>query len=204
MLNLIKKDILLQKHLLIVYVGLIGLYLYVDMPLAVTIILTSSLFMFHSHYYDEKDKSNLLLNSLPYSRKEIVSSKYLEAILVIIPISIVGYVMYFIFNSSDFQFSWTILLSSLIGTMLFTACYLPFFYRFKQQHLLLIASVFIGLIVALMPAIIRIGNKYLSTQIEVIRSWNELQVYSVLGILSIILYVLSWRLTIRIYTKRAF
>ena len=204
MLNLIKKDVLLQKHLVVVYIGLIGLYLYIDMPLAITIVLTSALFVLHSHYYDEKDKSNLLLNSLPYSRKEIVSSKYLEAIIVIVPVSIIGYAAYFIFNRADFEFSFTTLLGSLIGTMLFTACYLPFFYRFQQQHFLMIASVLVGLMVALMPAIIRTVNKYFSTQIETIRNWDELQMYSILGIVSIVLYVLSWRLTIRIYNKRAF
>lgn len=204
MLNLIKKDLLLQRHLLIFYIGLALLYIYIDIPLFVTIILTNSLFVLHSHYYDEKDKSNLLLNSLPYSRKEIVSSKYVEAILILIPVSIINYIGQFIFNRAEFEFSITTIVGALIGTMLFTAFYLPFFYRFKQQYLIIFMSGLIGITIALMPAIIRVMNKYFISQIEWIMNMDEFQLYSLLGAISLLLYALSWKLTVTIYSKRSF
>lgn len=204
MLNLIKKDILLQKHLFILYIGLVWLYIYLDIPLFITIILTSSLFVLHSHYYDEKDKSNLLLNSLPFSRKEIVSSKYVEAILIFIPVSIINYIGQFIFNRAEFELSISTIIGALIGTMLFTAFYLPFFYRFKQQYLIILMSGLIGILAALMPAIVRVTNKYFSSQIETIMAMNEFQLYSLVGIVCLLLYALSWKLTVSIYSKRSF
>ena len=204
MLNLIKKDILLQKNLGLIYLGLIALYLYSDINLVVTITLTCSLFVLHSHFYDEKDHSNMLLNSLPYTRKEIVTSKYLEAILAIIPVSIVSIVSKLIYTGGDFEFSYMSILISLFCTMIFTAFYLPFFYKFTQQYLMIIGAALMGLAIALMPAITRFVTKHFSDQINTILNMSEIQLYTIFGSISILLFVLSWKLTISIYSKRVF
>ena len=204
MLNLIKKDILLQKNLGLVYLGLIILYLYIDISLVITIIMTCSLFVLHSHYYDEKDHSNMLLNSLPYSRKEIVTSKYLEALIVFIPVTIISIVSKLIFTGGDFEFSYTSLLIGLFGTMIFTAIYLPFFYKFTQQYIMIIGAALMGLAIALMPAITRFVTKHFSDQINTILNMSEIQLYTIFGGISIVLFALSWRLTISIYSKRTF
>jgi len=204
MLNLIKKDILLQKNLGLIYLGLIVLYLYIDMSLVLTITITCSLFVLHSHYYDEKDLSNMLLNSLPYTRKEIVTSKYVEAILVFVPVSVVSIVSKLIYTGGDFDFSFMSLLMGLFGTMIFTSLYLPFFYKFTQQYIMMIGAVLMGFAIALMPSIIRFATKNFSDQINSILNMPEFQLYTLFGGISLVLFALSWRLTITIYSKRSF
>ncbi len=204
MFNLIKKDLLLQKHLGLVYLGLIVLYLYIDISLVGTITLTCSLFVLHSHYYDEKDHSNMLLNSLPYSRKEIVTSKFLEAVLAIIPVSIVSIVSKLIFTGGDFELSYSSLLISLFCTMIFTSFYLPFFYKFTQQYIMMIGAALMGLTVALMPIITRFVTKHFSDQINTVLNMSEIQLYTIFGGISVLLFVLSWNLTVSIYSKRVF
>lgn len=80
MFNLIKKDLILQKNLLLVYLLVLVLLLSSGFHFGFIVVLLSSLFLFNSQYYDDKEKSHVLLNSLPYTRKEIVSSKYVGGV----------------------------------------------------------------------------------------------------------------------------
>lgn len=86
MLNLILKDILIQKKTL----AFIGLYILLfifafqsigaDAFAAITIAVTYQLVATASNH-EEKAGSDIVLNSLPLSRKEIVVSKYLSVIV---------------------------------------------------------------------------------------------------------------------------
>lgn len=204
MLNLMKKDIILQKHLLLVYLGLILLYLYVDINYVVSVVMTSSLFVLHSHYYDEKDKANMLLNSLPYTRKEIVSSKYIEAILILIPVIAISVLGNTIMNGGELTVTFTSLFACIIGTMMFTAFYLPFTYKFSQQYLMIATSFLIGLVIVFMPAINRFVMTKFSTQINDLKSVSDVQLIGVIGVISILIYAVSWKMSISIYSKKSF
>ena len=80
MLNLIRKDIVLQKGTLLILLPVLFLYLLVGKSdIWVGVIFCIAIIM-QSFALDEKSSTNLFLNSLPYTRKEIVSSKYIAAI----------------------------------------------------------------------------------------------------------------------------
>ncbi len=72
MLNLILKDILIQKNILIIYIATIILYLMVNVPSVYIVFIYSIVFVLSAFSNDEKDNANILLNSLPYTRREIV------------------------------------------------------------------------------------------------------------------------------------
>ncbi|MEC1446936.1 ABC-2 transporter permease [Bacillus haynesii] len=81
MFNLIRKDIVLQKKTLaVLFLGLC-VYLTLDVsPIWVGIAFSIAIFM-NAISIDEKSSIHMLLNSLPYTRKEIVSSKYIVVVL---------------------------------------------------------------------------------------------------------------------------
>ena len=98
MLNLILKDLLIQKKTL----GFLGLYIiifsiafqsvgsgaFTGIVIAVTyqlVVTASSL--------EEKAGSDIILNSLPISRRKIVAAKYLSVILYGL-MAVLGYVIY--------------------------------------------------------------------------------------------------------------
>ena len=204
MLNLIKKDIFLQKKLFVLYAGLILFYIWSDFSPVLTITLTSSMFVLHSHYYDEKDRANVLLNALPYTRKEIISSKYIGALtftLMLIPTVIIGH---FIIDGSFIQLSVKDIVLSLLSVMLFTAFYLPFFYKFTQQYLLIAFSAVFSMLVIIAPRAAEYIVNHFGEIIETITSFSSLQFYGLLSVVVLICYGLSWLLSVKIYQRKAF
>lgn len=64
------------------------------MDVAYVIIICSAVFVINTYQSDDKDNANILVNSLPYTRKEIISSKYVE--------------LYFYNSNHPILFSWKI------------------------------------------------------------------------------------------------
>lgn len=136
MLNLIKKDLILQKTFLPAYLLFLVTYLWAGMDVAYVIIICSAVFVINTYQSDDKDNANILVNSLPYTRKEIISSKYVGTLLftiVIIPFCLVG--KYFILDSMEFQLSLESYILGFLAVMLITAFYIPFFVAFKVKTL---------------------------------------------------------------------
>ncbi len=106
------------------------------MDVAYVIIICSAVFVINTYQSDDKDNANILVNSLPYTRKEIISSKYVGTLLftiVIIPFCLVG--KYFILDSMEFQLSIESYILGFLAVMLITAFYIPFFVAFKVKTL---------------------------------------------------------------------
>ncbi|SCN05406.1 Protein of unknown function [Bacillus wiedmannii] len=71
MLNLIKKDLILQKTFLPAYLLFLVTYLWAGMDVAYVIIICSAVFVINTYQSDDKDNANILVNSLPYTRKKL-------------------------------------------------------------------------------------------------------------------------------------
>ncbi|MFY9176183.1 MAG: ABC-2 transporter permease [Caldicoprobacterales bacterium] len=88
MLNLILKDLLVQKKSLLFALGYCFFLVFAfqsmegTAPVAATIAVVYLLIQY-SFAYDDKNKSEIMLNSLPISRKDIVLAKYLSVLLYI-------------------------------------------------------------------------------------------------------------------------
>lgn len=204
MFNLMKKDLLLQRKLLLIYFIILCFYLWSDFNAAMSIAIISSLFVINSHYYDEKDSANILLNALPYSRKEIVSSKYIGALLftgVMIPICILGQIL---LDSMKFQVSIKDIVLSFLIVMLFTSFYLPFFYKFSQQYILAAFSLIFLLIMIFANKILEFITAHFGGNIRFLMQTTESHLLLFLALTTIICYGLSWILSIIIYEKKAF
>lgn len=102
------------------------------MDVAYVIIICSAVFVINTYQSDDKDNANILVNSLPYTRKEIISSKYVGTLfftIVIIPFCLVG--KYFILDGMEFQLSLESYILGFLAVMLITAFYIPFLLHLK-------------------------------------------------------------------------
>lgn len=203
MLNLIRKDLILQKYLIIFYLIIFIVYLQFEINFIISVIMVTSLFVMNSHYYDEKSKAVQLINSLPYSKKEIVSSKYIEAILATLIVVAIGFIIQLV-SQTSFKISFFTVMGCLAGTMIFTGIYLPIFYKFKQQYLLVIASIGIIVIIVYMPKVINFFITNYAGQIDYLKNISNLELYGYLTIGSLVIYSLSWLASLKIYSKKAF
>jgi len=84
MFNLIRKDIVLQKITLLIMLPLLVVYLFLENSSVWGGIIFSIAIIMNAYNIDEKSSIHMLLNSLPYTRNEIVSSKYIGAFIFMV------------------------------------------------------------------------------------------------------------------------
>ena len=204
MLNLIKKDLILQKTFLPAYLLFLVTYLWAGMDVAYVIIICSAVFVINTYQSDDKDNANILVNSLPYTRKEIISSKYVGTLLftiVIIPFCLVG--KYFILDSMEFQLSIESYILGFLAVMLITAFYIPFLVAFKVKTLV---PVFIFLsigVIYLMRNTPYLLNKYANGVLTFLKEISDLKLFLLFAVIAVGCYGVSWILSIRIYQNKA-
>jgi len=218
MIFLIFKDILLQKKMLIfgfIYVTMMvflfqeksGIMLHASI-IAVTYIMGQT-----SCANDDKSKSDLLYNSLPIGRSEIVFSKYVS-MFVFALIGIIYYQILFIFikllGLEIIIASITIpsIMGALFSMSILNGIYLPIYYKVgfiksKIVNMLLFVGLFI-----LGPQIYMLkGKENLEIVGNLFKSYNELsyfwaQITMLVGL--ILALSVSYLLSLKFYSKREF
>ncbi|MBY0596170.1 ABC-2 transporter permease [Bacillus bingmayongensis] len=202
MLNLIKRDLILQKKQLLFYLGFIIFFIVMNKHHPIFIFtLASILIPFNTHAYDAKAETNILLNSLPYTRKEIVASRYIGAIVYMLLAITATSAMLIIFQKS-FTVEHILMGNALF--LLFAAFTFPLFYQFKQEHLILfIMASFLGLTAFGPPAVQFLATEF-STVTDAIFSLSIPTLYAIATIIIICAYIISWRVSLIIYQRKAF
>ncbi|UPW83122.1 ABC-2 transporter permease [Lysinibacillus sp. Ag94] len=204
MINLILKDVLIQKKLILFYIATIIIYLWAGVPSLLFLgFLYSVIFILNAFAYDEKDNANILLNSLPYTRKEIVSSKYIGSLLFTTIFVFMIYVGNFLINGKGDLFIWKEMLLIIGLVMVVISFMFPISYKFKTQYLLIALSVLFGIYMLSISLLVPI-NDILRELARKFLTLQETQMYFVASMTVIILFIGSWLLSIRIYERKAF
>ncbi|MDM5250785.1 MULTISPECIES: ABC-2 transporter permease [unclassified Lysinibacillus] len=204
MVNLILKDILIQKKLILFYIATIILYLWIDTSLVHIVSIYSVVFIMNAFSYDEKDNVNTLLNSLPYTRKEIVSSKYVGVLIFTVLFIIITSLGDFLLNGREVLFLWKDILLIIGLVMVAMSFMLPISYKFKTKYSLIAAGVLFGIYLVTIKFLIPNFNDQLRELIQKFMTLQETQMYFVAILTTVILYIGSWLLSIRIYERKAF
>ena len=204
MLNLIKKDFILQKNLMFVYLIVLALFLSSDFNFSFVIALVSTLILFNSQYYDEKEKAHILINSLPYTRKEIVSSKYIGGLLFTLCLIPIGYVGTFFLGDTVLSSPVRSIIMGFLIVMVVSSFFLPFFYKFTQQYLLIAFSILLALSFFLYSKLSQFIAKHFGEFIAFYEGINDGVLLGSIAAIAISCYALSWMLSIKIYQKKAF
>lgn len=82
MTNLIRRDLIIQKSQLYLFIPCILFFIFAGTHLPAFFIFVFAGFFIpiNAYSYDEKVETNILLNSLPYTRTQIIASRYIGAI----------------------------------------------------------------------------------------------------------------------------
>ncbi|MCF3944718.1 ABC-2 transporter permease [Oceanobacillus alkalisoli] len=203
MFNLIRKDLIIQKSQIMLFIPFVMFFaIFADHMSPFFIFLIASLYIpLNGYIYDEQVESNILLNSLPYTRKEIVAAKYVgSAVYMILSIAVAGIILY-LFNF-DFLFRDIVIAAGLF--FFFAALTFPLFYILKPGNIG--AFIMIGLIVsaALLPPALRFLAGHLTAITDFITSLSTTVLYISGTAISISLFLISWLASQIIYQRKVF
>ncbi|WAA12461.1 ABC-2 transporter permease [Fervidibacillus halotolerans] len=201
MLDLIRKDMILQKKTLPFMLLFLFIYLFVNVSTSWVAIVFCIVIIMNAFETDETSSANLLLNSLPYTRKEIVSSKYIGALffifLTLLPIFIGNWMIH------GEIMHWKVLLFITSIVMGFISFAFPFSYLFKSKYLLIGSGAVFVIYMVTLRFIPDLNDRVREVVQTVLSLDNSLFYFTI--ILSVaLLYVLSWILSIRIYSRKVF
>lgn len=222
MLNLIVKDILIQKKTLLytlIYAILapivfssmkpIGFGLYVLPPMAITY-----MFISFAVSYDEKNKSEIILNSLPIERNDIVISKYIStfvfAILGIIYSILVGFIGKTIgFSMFTRWISLMDIVLVLTSACILSSIFFPVYFKFGYIKMTLF-NVIILMLIMILPTTVfdyfaENPNNILVQNINYFINNTSSFIQNSLALLTgLIFFLISLRISIHIYNSKEF
>lgn len=201
MLNLIRKDIVLQKKILLILLPILFIYLFSGSSTVLIGVLFSIVINMTAFATDEKSSINVLLNALPYTRKEIVSSKYIGAFVFTFLVLLTIFIANWVINGEIIELEQLLFIICIVS--LFISIAFPFSYFFKSQYLL-IAWVISFVIYMIVGNFIFDINTFLQDIIQTFLSFTTTQLYLLMIVFVVIFYILSWMLSIRIYSKKVF
>lgn len=201
MLNLIRKDMILQKKTLPFMLLFLFIYLFVNVSTSWVAIVFCIVIIMNAFQTDETSSANLLLNSLPYTRKEIVSSKYIGALIFIFLTLLTIFIGNWMIHREIMQWEVLLFITSIVMGLISFA--FPFSYLFNSKYLLIgFGGVFVVYMVTL--SFIPNLNDRVREVVQTVLSLDNSLFYLAIILSAALLYVLSWILSIRIYSRKVF
>lgn len=202
MLQLIRKDIILQKYTLLVMLPILLLYLTLNYSVVWIGIIFCIAIIMQSFSVDEKSTSHMLLNALPYTREEIVNSKYIGAGVFTFLILFIIFLGNLIINKEIIQWKQLFLIMSIVA--LFVSFAFPFSYLFKSQYLLFGGIALFVFYIVTVSKFIPDLNDRIRKIVGIVLSFEQSLVYVGGLVLVGLLYLFSWMISISIYNRKVF
>jgi len=218
MLNLIVKDILIQKKIFLfgfIYIVLImisfqqsGSTMFGTSVVAFTYILIQS-----ACAYDDKNKSDVLLNSLPISRVTIVSARYVS-IFIFAAIATAYYLIISVIIRASglpiqiYVVTFESVLGVLFALLLISSIYLPIFFKVgyiksKTINFIVFFIVFFGGTVYLQD-LAKKDVPFVRSALEFISRQSDTTIAAALIAVMVLMLVVSYCLALHNYRKREF
>ncbi|UNC91071.1 ABC-2 transporter permease [Candidatus Contubernalis alkaliaceticus] len=222
MIYLILKDILVQKKALLAALAYSFFFLLVlgcqGNPLSIGAYIIGALainymFVQNSCAADEKNSSDIVLNSLPITRRDVVVSKYLSSILFIIyNIFIINAAGYFLSTLNIGQITpMTIQIAAIIFPLavFFTAFFLPIYFKigYEKSRLYVMFGFLFSIFLPsyLISYIIENPSAAWVITLQTFYENSPAWIMGLMGTAAVFaLFLLSIFISIRFYLKRAF
>ncbi|MFU8692419.1 ABC-2 transporter permease [Rossellomorea sp. FS2] len=202
MLQLIRKDFMLHRNILVILLGVLIIYLVLGAPpiwVGLVFILVLSMSTFGN---DEKTTINLFLNSLPFTRKEIVSSKYISVLIYTVAITILLFLGSLLIHGRIMEWQGIVFMTML--SLLSLSFMLPFAYRFASKYLMIASLVLFAAYFAVVNVFIPNLNDIIRESVGTLVSLESTAPYLIVCVAVLAIFALSWVLSIRIYEKKVF
>ncbi|RJE47411.1 MULTISPECIES: ABC-2 transporter permease [unclassified Dehalobacter] len=225
MWRIILKDLMVQKSnifiILFLCISISGTMYRSPGIAGVQLLLGVYFMLIYANSYDFKYNGEIMINSLPINRKEIVLAKYLSAIVyaliimvIIIPESMILYLFNFPGLTGGIQGIVSFLGIVVLLLSLYISIYLPLYYRlgYMRSRWANFISMFVifGLIGAVgqltkMPADeLETTSQGLEQLIMILNGYADPVIYLMMLVVGIVLLVLSFKVSVRIYKNKDF
>ena len=200
MLLLIKKDFYIQKMAWVLIILAIAAYIFAEAsPLFVGIIFCIVM-LANLLAMDDKKSTQLLLNSLPFTRKEIVISKYVTAFLYVILIVLSIAMLHFAFHQTWPNF-YHLLMIFTFGLFIVSFWY-PFAYRFGSKYFqFFLIGVFAAYLICLRFFIPNLHDR-IREFVSMLTTASQPSMYVYITCAMLVLFCLSLLVSIRIYSNK--
>lgn len=231
MYNLVWKDILIVKRYLWValfygFIAVIAFSYMKDGALSAATVGVTYMLIVQACIQDDKNKSEIMLNSLPLRRRNMVLAKYLS----VIPYTVLA-ILSFLFAQEIVavtgipipitRISLEGIFGALIATTLFLFTYFPIYFRFGYLRSRVIGIILFMACFSLAPVVVillghgaaRVHNyspalQTIGALLQRLVSWlqtqSDWQIVSYLLSLDLILMVISVWLSLRFYSRKEF
>lgn len=202
MLQLVKKDFFIHKKIILAMLAVLVIYMLIEVPpifLGLLFAFTMALHIFSS---DEKPHTKMLLSSLPFTRKEIVSAKYIAAflyILVIIAILVVGS---FVINQQ--QPDWSLISFVIVSSLCVVTIAYPVCYQFESKYLMFIFVIGFAIYLLLTNLFIENLHDYINKFVLKAMDFLEGNNLWFVCLAALTLYIISWYISVKIYERKEF
>ena len=206
MLGLIKKDLLLMKtnakSLLIIFIIYLLMAINGNFDIVVMLPLFMMVLLISTFGYDEYNNWDAYVNALPVGRKNIILSKYLTSAILLVCSSIISciiaYVLTFFYEKSDISHSLSYIGGCLCGMLIAISLMYPLIFKYGSQKGRIAGFVLIagsGFVLGLLSKI-----KTFSTVV------NSFETYFLIAfiVLTILMLIGSYIISVKIYSKREF
>lgn len=202
MVNLILKDLVIHKKLLLgMFLGIVAYMLLDASVMLVAVVFTMAIVM-SIFANDEKKSIQMLLGSLPFTRREVVSSKYIVVFIYTL-------LVFFTTSVSNYAINQQLpngkeALIVICSVMLLVSILFPLTYKFSSKYLTIITIVvfFICIWLARMSAI-ELNDEFRAVAARIL-AFQDVPLVIGVGVVLTLLYFLSWRLSVRIYENKIF
>lgn len=203
MYNLIRKDIVIQKTQVLILIPFILFFAFFasQMSPAFVLLITSLYIPLNGYIYDGMVKSNILLNSLPYTRKEIVNAKYVGSIVYMaLSIALASGIFYLV--NYDFVFRDIAIAAGLF--LISTAIFFPIFYVLNPAYVGFFMILGVMLTASIIPPVLEFLGNNLTTIMDFLMSLSTITIYLSGAAIAIGFYLVSWMVSQFIYQRKEF
>lgn len=200
--QLVKKDFIIHKNVLVVMFAALMAYMVVDVPIIFLGLIFSWTMTMQIFSSDEKRQAKMLLSSLPFTRKEIVSSKYISAILYVLLVVVTMSAGSLVIHQellNLLHLAFVVIVSLFLVALMY-----PFSYKFASKYLLI--AFFVGFAFYFLTVKLFVPNlndQILNAFAKIAAGGEPIYLLYAMIIL-VIVYSTSWLLSIKIYEKKVF
>ena len=200
--NLILKDFIVHRYMLLLMLLGIVAYMFVDtsvmfVGIIFTFVIVTSIFS-----ADEKKPIQMLLSSLPYTRREVVSSKYIAALVYLLSVIGVSAISNYVINQQRPDGKAFLLV---MGIVIFLLSFVfPFLYKFTSKFLHMAGIGFVIVYLFVLKFLVPNLHDEIRGITAKILAFNDTQIIVGIGVVLCVMYALSWMLSVRIYERKVF
>lgn len=207
MLGLVYKDLMVMRRTLLLYgamgivYGIIAIYGDQYGMVFALMMIVSAMVPVSAISYDERSKWDKIVNTMPLSRKEVVLSKYLLAILLTAISSVIIFAFYMLVPEMPLEEKAVITAVMAMMAMIYQAALMPVMFKFGSEkgRTMMLAILFVPTVL-----IFAIGEMNIIDANAAISflERNEAMIPYLMAGFVLVIYSLSMALSVKIYEKK--